>query len=1765
MAIENIYYLDQFSGWIYLTNSDQAYSIPIENVSSLGGSENIVNLQLSDTDMFLFGDSALVLKRPVTGGAWVTILDDAGQSALLPLDEGMGEVISRLNNQNTKTRSTITTKDGNVYIAFLVQDNTNSFKTKLIQYHGSSWSSWADIKNESFMGWADLNYSINLVGLKTALTRDQYYLETGNEQVYENCNVLRMILGSSMTVLDAPTDALRYAITHTQSTIVPPAIGGGEGGGVTTIDIRPNGEIIATTTQQLIRISADFSSVNHYDLAPDPGYPGYINSSLLLNDHLFCYASNGADKKFVVYDLTNNTISLNGSFFGLSGWSVEIFAVDLGDGTALIVPYNFGNYTMIFNPATYAGSLPYTGDQVVSAGWPWGYAIPNVALPNGDVLRGNISNESFTHPWDLQKYNKSAGTWSAITGILPNDVRVQAMKVITNGTYAGKVIIFYQGITTGFSWTGVCHYVIYDPATDSIILSALPVDPSVAPSGYDVFTHNVWALEYPYMMNTTTKVVLDTGVITNKPLVSQPQLGTLYSKIIDANTVEGLSIYSVPIGFSFDKFNFSFTVQEPVKSLANMQAVTAISTSEVYCVTASGNAGNMEYNPVSFIYKWDGTSWSTLHTFDGPTWYAVTGWGEGYQTTQMSYTPLLMSSRYIGSDLELVMLREEVTSVYTFTAGVLNTDAMNATNGGNTFGGATAPSIPFLYNVNLCADVSLSTDTGTVNFTVRNEIQLYAEARLIFKDSLGVYCLIRNSEVYFSTKFPVTSDSTGFTIMVPAEQATVMSVPFVTDSLVAMHGQITNIDSYMDFWYDVSHLNANGGYFKFLVPFHGSVSSNHNPMSFTLTAAPGYAFTGTSAATGVFTFKVPATPSPKFLPNVNGGIYTHLNLIGSYVYAAGQEGTVRSSDGATWIPGPFIPPIITTSPTSGYFAQINGVCENSPSSPIAISDFGLHNLDGFSYWAPIVTPPPPAPPPPEAPLPPPFDVATPLAFVGNEANVFGSIDDTSPFYPNYAVYCNVFSFRLEAPQTVTITMGTTGGFYGYLVVSSLDGTPGSYTENFWIDNDTGGYTQDFPAGTYFIIPQGFYDTSFGDYTLDVQLLAITAPVPPKIRRMTYDSFGGFYLAIFSQDGNDYVNTIGWSTTGNPGDWAISSWSGSLYWDECALRTDGSGTTMAFISGGDGGILKIDTTSAGDPVVTRSSGFIGTGGTSTMTTDGAGNWLQVSGAVLYSSTDNGSSWTQLGLTPFNAKLCEHVNGKFVVIVQNGSTYSVDSWSKSDINFSTGVTKNVGVLPTDIANSLYDIKTLGNDLVLLSGDRVWVSSDTGVSWGIPRILSFTSSANNITVGDSVNLTWSTVGATTAAINNGVGTIATSGTTAVSPSVNTTYTLTATGDTIVTATKAINVYAAPTITSFTQTAGSPGTTLNWTVSGSSASINNGVGTVGTGTSSTTVNPASTSTYTISVTNLASRVVTSSLLLHPSRSWDTIAYSGSLFMAVGQSGDVVTSSNGTSWTAATTIPSFSIGYASLLKYVNGKWIAPVCTGGDHSTNTLHVSSDNGATWQVPTTLPAGSYTSSAYGASTYVAVAWGADSYYGARVIYSSDADTWTAATIGLPTSISFQDVIYANSMFVAVASSSGTGQTIFTSADGITWVTANYPFGGVGDQGQWRSIAYGAGTFVVVGTGGRYIATSSNGTDWTVTDIGASSNQSRKVIYDGTQFVRLNLLYSGSYTGFHLESSANGTSWSTLYNLSASYGSPTDFDFNGTKYVILGSGIGNLLTQP
>ncbi len=162
-------------------------------------------------------------------------------------------------------------------------------------------------------------------------------------------------------------------------------------------------------------------------------------------------------------------------------------------------------------------------------------------------------------------------------------------------------------------------------------------------------------------------------------------------------------------------------------------------------------------------------------------------------------------------------------------------------------------------------------------------------------------------------------------------------------------------------------------------------------------------------------------------------------------------------------------------------------------------------------------------------------------------------------------------------------------------------------------------------------------------------------------------------------------------------------------------------------------------------------------------------------------------------------------------------------------------------------------------------------TSISPVAAQVVRFDATPNQITAGQTAQLNWVVSGASSISITPGVGNVALTGSTTVSPATTTTYTLTAVGPTgTITATTTVTVGAAPAGNpQIVRFEGSPlniqpgqQSTLSWTTQGASTVSISGVGSV-TPNGSTTVTPAQTTTYTLTATSADGKTVTAPITI--------------------------------------------------------------------------------------------------------------------------------------------------------------------------------------------------------------------------------------------------------------------------------------------------------------
>lgn len=254
--------------------------------------------------------------------------------------------------------------------------------------------------------------------------------------------------------------------------------------------------------------------------------------------------------------------------------------------------------------------------------------------------------------------------------------------------------------------------------------------------------------------------------------------------------------------------------------------------------------------------------------------------------------------------------------------------------------------------------------------------------------------------------------------------------------------------------------------------------------------------------------------------------------------------------------------------------------------------------------------------------------------------------------------------------------------------------------------------------------------------------------------------------------------------------------------------------------------------------------------------------------------------------------------------------------------------------------------------------------------------------------------------------------------------------------------------------------------------------------------------------------------------RTLRAVANSGSLFIAVGDSGAVLTSPNGTNWAVRNS------GSAASLAGVAGSgglWVV-VGAGG-----TILTSSDNGMNW-----TPRKSGTTNALAAVARADSQWVAVGAEG-TLVTSRDAATWTVRTSGTANAL--------NGVAWSAPSSSGKGQlvavgaagTIVTSVDGIAWTVRPSP-----TPNAYNAVTWAGTAFVAVGAGSSpHEYSSPDGITWSARATGAGAATA---------------LHGVAWTGSHLL--IVGSGGAVLGSSNPSQGSTPLTVLTGNQYGVAGN---------
>ena len=252
-----------------------------------------------------------------------------------------------------------------------------------------------------------------------------------------------------------------------------------------------------------------------------------------------------------------------------------------------------------------------------------------------------------------------------------------------------------------------------------------------------------------------------------------------------------------------------------------------------------------------------------------------------------------------------------------------------------------------------------------------------------------------------------------------------------------------------------------------------------------------------------------------------------------------------------------------------------------------------------------------------------------------------------------------------------------------------------------------------------------------------------------------------------------------------------------------------------------------------------------------------------------------------------------------------------------------------------------------------------------------------------------------------------------------------------------------------------------------------------------------------------------------------ESVVYGNGLFVGAGGN-DVWTSSDGAIWTKQTSGTNNSLYQVA---YGNSIFVAVGSSG------TI-ITSPNGITWTPQISRTTNTLRGVAFGNGFFMAVG------YNATVVTSPDGTTWTLKTPN--TTKSLTKLRYLNNLFVTIDYWSA---TILNSSDGTSWNEPDIA------QADWvpDDIAYGSGTYVVVGGYGE-IFTSPNLITWTErTSPGVTANSLHSVTH-------INGLFAAVGSSGTIITSPDGIIWTVRPSPTSS--SLNDVTFGNSTFVAVGS---------
>lgn len=250
--------------------------------------------------------------------------------------------------------------------------------------------------------------------------------------------------------------------------------------------------------------------------------------------------------------------------------------------------------------------------------------------------------------------------------------------------------------------------------------------------------------------------------------------------------------------------------------------------------------------------------------------------------------------------------------------------------------------------------------------------------------------------------------------------------------------------------------------------------------------------------------------------------------------------------------------------------------------------------------------------------------------------------------------------------------------------------------------------------------------------------------------------------------------------------------------------------------------------------------------------------------------------------------------------------------------------------------------------------------------------------------------------------------------------------------------------------------------------------------------------------------------------RYWSTIAFDGTKFVALGHytyiSTTTLDDTDGTNWNTATEDNTLNGGNPHILLYNDGKFLLY------YNNSYIYTStSGNIGTW---TNEGRSEYT------NDHAAIFYNGTSYESIVEYYiatSTDGITWDSNN-RYRYEVRPRAMTFGNNKYIGITEVG----YITTSTDGKAWITERKNRITPSGSYYWKDVTYGNNKFVALSAVG-YISTSENGTTWTEpTRVSSDSGTWYSVIYTDNKFVVIGSKLIASGNAFFISTSTDGVNW-------------------------------------